>query len=49
MKNKCTIQHTSIENFIPSQALARAAAESFNQVDDTNTCITMLELYCYPL
>ena len=29
--SKCKIQHTSIENFIPSRALARAAAESFNQ------------------
>ena len=34
MKNKCSIQHISIENFIPSQALVRAAAESFNQVDE---------------
>ena len=32
--NKCTIQHISIDNFIPSKALVRAAAESFNQVED---------------
>jgi hypothetical protein len=32
--SKCTIQHISIDNFIPSKALARAAAESFNQVQD---------------
>ena len=32
--NKCTIPHLSIENFIPSKGLARAAAESFNQVED---------------
>ena len=30
MDNKCKIQHRSIPNFIPSEALARAAAESFN-------------------
>jgi len=30
MHNKCKIQHRSIPNFIPSEALARAAAESFN-------------------
>lgn len=29
--SKCKIQHLSIENFIPSAALARAAAESFNE------------------
>ena len=34
MKNKCSIQHISIDNFIPSEALVRAAAESFNEVDD---------------
>ena len=34
MKNKCSIKHISIDNFIPSEALARAAAESFNEVDD---------------
>ena len=34
MKNKCSIKHISIDNFIPSNALVRAAAESFNQVDD---------------
>ena len=32
--NKCTIPHLSIENFIPSEGLVRAAAESFNQVED---------------
>ena len=32
--NKCTIQHISIDNFIPSKALVREAAESFNQVED---------------
>jgi len=32
--SKCTIQHISIDNFIPSKALVRAAAESFNQVED---------------
>ena len=31
---KCTIPHLSIENFIPSEGLVRAAAESFNQVED---------------
>ena len=34
MKNKCLIPHVSIDNFIPSGGLVRAAAESFNQVDD---------------
>ena len=34
MKNKCSIPHISIDNFIPSDALVRAAAESFNQVED---------------
>ena len=32
--NQCTIPHLSIDNFIPSEALVRAAAESFNQIDD---------------
>tara|TARA_R100000805_G_C3615227_1_gene116597 strand:- start:1107 stop:1757 length:651 start_codon:yes stop_codon:yes gene_type:complete len=32
--NQCTIPHLSIDNFIPSEALVRAAAESFNQVDE---------------
>ena len=31
---KCKIQHTSIDNFIPSRALARAASESFNEEMD---------------
>ena len=34
MKNKCSIQHISIDNFIPSEALVRAAAESFNEIND---------------
>ena len=32
--SKCKIKHTSIKNFIPSEDLVRAAAESFNEVDD---------------
>ena len=29
-----SIPHLSIDNFIPSEALVRAAAESFNHIDD---------------
>mgnify|MGYP003657336921 FL=1 len=28
---KCKVEHVSIDNFIPSRALARAASESFDQ------------------
>ena len=34
MKNKCSIPHLSIPDFIPNESLVRAAGESFNQVDD---------------
>tara|TARA_R100001377_G_scaffold75574_1_gene52184 strand:+ start:13565 stop:14215 length:651 start_codon:yes stop_codon:yes gene_type:complete len=34
INNNFQIPYLSIDNFIPSEALVRAAAESFNQVDD---------------
>ena len=34
IKHDFSIPAISIDNFIPSEALVRAAAESFNQIDD---------------